>query len=887
MKSFFVIDDNGQGMEEVRTLLRERGYSMTECGPEAYDELRFTRFAIDRSCVQVFWITQDQRIAYVNDAACHALGYSREELTRMSVGDIDPYFPSRDDVIFREHWRALKESGYAKFETSHSARDGRVYPVEIQSNFLEFDGREYGCCFVTDISDRKLAEEKLLLQQFCIEKAGIGIFQISADGEILLANDAACQSLGYSFEELRKLSVFDIDPAITREKVLEISERVDANGSATFETFHRRKDGTIFPVEITANKVDFHGNVHVFSFVKDITERRKAHEALRMSQFIVDKASIGICRGHEDGRILYANEHFARMLGYTREELCSMTYFDIIPDMGEQRWRDHRRLLRAAGSRKFEAVHRRKDGTIFPVEVTVNYLEFDGGAFSCSFTQDITERKRGESALRKSEKKFRLLTEISPYSIIVFRGECIEYANPAAKQFFGLIGAQLRSMDLLSFVHEDFRAIARERLLACMRGEPISTWQEYKIISNRGDIRWVSARCVPINNDGTPAVLATFADITEAKQAEEVLRESEARLKIAMQMAKLAQWEYDVATGMFRCDDQLYALYGTSMDREGGYLVSGESFMKKYVHPDDIPMVMEVTARSLSNRDGTAITRMDHRIIRGDGDVRYMSSLWETIRDQEGRAVRVCGANQDITEQKRAEKAHFAHEKQLAAMTMELSLAEQRERCRIAAELHDGIGQILTLARIRLGLLAKGVCGKEADTPLADIMELVDSANRGIRSLTGQLSPPILEAAGLDAALSWLAGKMQTDYGLSVEFLSDNAPRPLSPEMRGIVYQAVRELLINVVKHAQTDRARLSVEHEGEMLILTVDDHGVGFGTDQSQPVSKEGCFGLYNIHQRMMHLGGEMSIASSPGAGTRIQLRVFLRKTMTKENQF
>jgi PAS domain S-box-containing protein len=161
MKSFFTIEDNGQGMEDLRTFLREHGYSVTESGPESHDELRFTQFAIDHACVQVFWVSQDQRITYVNDAACHTMGYSREELTRMSVGDIDPYFPSRDDARFCEHWRALRESGYARFETSHRSKDGRMYPVEIQSNFLEFEGKEYSCCFVTDITDRRKAEELL------------------------------------------------------------------------------------------------------------------------------------------------------------------------------------------------------------------------------------------------------------------------------------------------------------------------------------------------------------------------------------------------------------------------------------------------------------------------------------------------------------------------------------------------------------------------------------------------------------------------------------------------------------------------------------------------------------------------------------------------------
>ncbi|NVN92210.1 MAG: PAS domain S-box protein [Desulfuromonadales bacterium] len=176
MKRFLIIEDNGQEREDIHTLLRERGYSVAECGQESGDALLFNQFAMDRACVQAFCVSHDQRITYVNDAACRALGYTREEMMRMSVGDIDTGFPGPEHSDFLEHWSALKESGFAKFESSHRARNGRVYPVEIQSNFLEFDGREYCCCFVTDISDRKLTQEKLLLQQFCIEKAEATLF---------------------------------------------------------------------------------------------------------------------------------------------------------------------------------------------------------------------------------------------------------------------------------------------------------------------------------------------------------------------------------------------------------------------------------------------------------------------------------------------------------------------------------------------------------------------------------------------------------------------------------------------------------------------------------------------------------------------------------------
>jgi PAS domain S-box-containing protein len=547
MQSVFTIDDNGQGMEEVRAFLRERGYSVTESSQETCAEQRFTKFVVDRASVQVIVLNRDDlRIICVNDAACRALGYTREELTQMALVDIDPWCYERDDPELAEKWKNFHETRHARFETRHRAKDGRIYPVEIQVNFLEFEGKEYNCCFVTDISERKRDEE-----------------------------------------------------------------------------------------------------------------------ARWMSRFIVDNASIGIYRGREDGRILYANEHSARMLGYTREELSSMRFSDIVPAITEESWIEYRRQLRAEGFLKFEAVHRRKDGTTLPVEVTVNYLEFGDHPFSCSFAQDITERKKAEEALRESEKKFRLLTETSPNAIIVIRGDRIVYANPAATHVSGFTREQLLNMEFWNFVQGDFREVARERLLARMRGEPVSNRYEYRIIDSKGEDRCVLATSVPMDYEGTHAILVNFTDITETKRAEESLRESEARLKLAMEMAKLVQWEFDATTGMFRFDDQFYTLYGTSAEREGGTLMSAESYVRRFVHPEDMADVIAVMQLVLSNRYEASTGGMEHCIIRADGAERHISVRFDVIRDREGRIVRTRGANQDITERKRAEEQRMNLEEQL------------------------------------------------------------------------------------------------------------------------------------------------------------------------------------------------------------------------------
>jgi PAS domain S-box-containing protein len=125
----------------------------------AEEALRFTQFAIDKTIDQAFWMTEDGRFFYVNDAACRALGYAREELIGMSVPEIGPTVPPE---VFAAHWRDLQENGSVTLETLHRAKDGRVYPVEIRANYVVFDGREYNCAFATDISERKRAGEKIL-----------------------------------------------------------------------------------------------------------------------------------------------------------------------------------------------------------------------------------------------------------------------------------------------------------------------------------------------------------------------------------------------------------------------------------------------------------------------------------------------------------------------------------------------------------------------------------------------------------------------------------------------------------------------------------------------------------------------------------------------------
>jgi PAS domain S-box-containing protein len=254
------------------------------------------------------------------------------------------------------------------------------------------------------IAECQRVQDELRLIQFCVERASIGIFWIGPDASIHSVNDQAYQSLGYTREELCRLTIFDIDPTFSPERWGQHRQKLRAQGSSTFESIHRRVDGTTFPVEITTNYIEYQGQGFSFSFVRDITERKRMEQALHLTQFCVDRASVGIIRTGPDARILTVNDQACRNLGYTREELLNMYVFDIDPAFSHERWLRHRRGLRARGSGTFETVHRRKDGTTFPVEITGTYLEFQGEGFSFSFIHDITERKQLEEQLLQAQK---------------------------------------------------------------------------------------------------------------------------------------------------------------------------------------------------------------------------------------------------------------------------------------------------------------------------------------------------------------------------------------------------------------------------------------------------------------------------------------------------
>ncbi len=202
----------------------------------------------------------------------------------------------------------------------------------------------------------------------------------------------------------------------------------------------------------------------------------------------------------------------------------------------------------------------------------------------------------------------------------------------------------------------------------------------------------------------------------------------------------------------------------------------------------------------------------------------------------------------------------------LRASTSEALLAEDRERRSLAVDLHDGLSQLLTLASMKLALLRKSPEGRGLDQEVREVEQLVTEARERSESVTFQLCPPVLHDVGLAGAAHWLAEDLKRSYGLHVVVEDDGQRWPLDEVTRISLFRSLRELLINVAKHAATSEARVRLWGEGGAMMMSVEDRGAGFDHEKIPP-----GFGLFSIRERLNHLGGSVRFESAPGAGTRI----------------
>jgi PAS domain S-box-containing protein len=610
---------------------------------------------------------------------------------------------------------------------------------------------------------------------------------------------------------------------------------------------------------------------------KSENDHKLAEEALRESEemfrLFMEHSPIYVFFKDEQIRSMQLSKNYEKMLGRPVHELIGKTMYDLFPsELAKSMVKDDLRILNEGKPIEVEEElnGRFYTTTKFPIIREGKPLRLAG------FTMDITKAKLAEEALRESEARFRSYFELPLIGIAITSPEkrWIE-VNDQICSMMGYSREELLRTTWSELTHPEDLVADVEQFNQVLAGHIDSYSMDKRFIRKNGEVLWASIAvgCVRDSGGMVKYIVALGLDITERKRAEEALLESEERYRILFETSPDAIALIDLNLNIITVNQPALMLFGYERPEE----VIGKNALEFVAMNDRSRAAGDASKLLKTGRGKTG----EYSIQIKDGPLVPAELRASLIRDTEGKVKCFIAVIRDISERKASEEKIRVYEEQLRSLASELTLLEERERRRIASDLHDHIGQTLALSKIKLGELRESV-SPSLVKPLGEIHGLIEQTIQYTRSLTFELSPPILYELGFEAAVEWLAEQIQEKHGISVDFEDDLQPKPLGKEMRILLFKTVGELLMNVIKHAQAHKAKVAIQREGSNIRITVEDDGIGFYIPEANQLAGVKGFGLFSIRERLKHFGGSLQIQSGPRRGTLITLLAPIKQ---KEN--
>jgi len=538
-----------------------------------------------------------------------------------------------------------------------------------------------------DITERKRAEEQLRMMKFSVDCAADAVIWSDSGGRFLYANDAACRSLGYSRDEMLRLHVWDVDMKIPADRWETWWSQSKQAGSVLFESTQRRKDGTTFPVEIAINYMAFDDKEYHCVSVRDVTERKRAEAELRLMKFSVDRAADAIFWNGKDMRFIYVNEAASRLLGYTRDELLSLTVHDVDVVSKRETWEEEWQTSKKLGSFTMESLNRAKDGRIFPTELTVNHLEFEGKEYNCISMRDITERKRLEAEVSAARDFAESVIRTANAAIVALDAEGrIVLFNRFAEELTQYRQEEIRGRDFVElFVPADQQEVSRRIMMRSNSGVPVTEY-ECPIHTRRGSRRILVWNTAPLL-DKSGAITGTIVvgtDVTERRRYE---RETAAIFDGTGEPMRVL----DRDRRTVRVNRAMAEVFGVPVEQ---LIEARGNGIPRFVNG---PASSEVLDRILL---GEPIVRSETEAVLPDGRHVFLNIVATPLRDDAGEVVGMIESFRDVTAQKHAEAALVQSARELERKNRELDaqmhvLDESRRRTELALRRQTDLGRRL------------------------------------------------------------------------------------------------------------------------------------------------------------------------------------------------
>ena len=674
-------------------------------------------------------------------------------------------------------------------------------------------------------------------------------------------------SLGYSDKDLSHDISFwesiihpDEYPEFERQLQAHLS---GADPSFDFECRLRAKSGHYKWVRHRGKVIDRRKDgrpLRMVGAIFDIDVRRSAIDQLARSQAHLSALFEGtddyIFSVHPEtfGLITY-NHSFAHYVDkYLRKKVREgMTPDDLLPPERAEVFKNF--LRRALQEGKFKTdYHVVPAGTTF--HLSFHRLMRGKQVFGISvFGREITERKRTEEALQKSEEKFSKAFRESPLALAIT--SLVDHRYIEVNETFEQLSGY-RRQEIIGKTPLDIGILAdpamRFVFVEALRSEGRLRNLEFQYRTKAGELRDAQGAAELIEIEGERCMLAVVADVTDRKRAERALHESEERLRLAIQAGRMYAFEWDARTDEVVRSAESSEILGD----EASVKLTGTEYMKR-MHPEDCEKHRQVVD-GLSGEHPAY--KSSYRLVRADGSLVWLEDSGTASFDGKGSLTRVIGMTADVTEARQSERA-------LRELSGRLINSQEEERRRVGRELHDSIGQHLALLAIRAQRIDSGESEAEG-TAKADIHELhrkIKEIATKVSELSHQLHSSELEFLGLAIATERVCREFAKQYGIDIDYQVKTVPR-LESRVALCFYRIIQECLRNIGKHSKAKRVSLELVGKPNRLQLTVSDDGIGFDPNSAQQGTG---LGLASMRERINLIGGSLLIRSAPGKGTRV----------------
>lgn len=659
--------------------------------------LHLTQHTIDTSRIPILWVRPDASLMYANQAMCQQLGYTPDEVLTLSVSDFDLNWSA--DYWVSEGWERLKSEGRTTFESTNRCKDGTVFPVEVTTTYVNFEGQECVFGFVADITDRKESQHRLKQSEerlrSALEGTNTGLHEWYPLTNETYFSPTWFKMLGYEpneFPHTYETWATLLHPEDRKEIESGVGEFLaQREPNLASEIRMKTKGGPYKWIFTQAVAVDWNDAGEITRTVgtfTDITERKKAEEARLRSEArfraMFENADIGLALVNLQGGPVESNRALQEMLSYSAEELRGMQFSEFThPEDVDEDLLLFQELMEGKRSNyRMDKRYIRKDGTVIWGHLVVSLIRDAGGnpEIAIGMVQNISERKQAEEALKATNNQLQALIDTLPDRVITFDedGRYLQVhtagsqVSPYAKS---PVGQRVHDLEI---VPKKVADIISETIRKAIESDALQT-VEYKHEDPTG-IWWTEGRAMPLRNtvNGKRTALWLTRDITERKQAEEALRESEQKFREFAELSFQGIYHYQYSPPVpisLPVDEQVQAIYRDGVrvwcnthfaqmygrDREeliGGRLTDTHG---SAVSPDNVDWIAEWIRSGYST-----IGAISSEVDRDGNQIWFSNNVVGIVKD--GFLSEAWGTQIDITERKRAQEALAASNNQLQAL---------------------------------------------------------------------------------------------------------------------------------------------------------------------------------------------------------------------------